>query len=138
MKKLGILPQEAPIPTSQIAQDVLDQTDIVYQDVCRNPMQAYIKHEAYCDKNANALKLKEAVYLYALQSKTNHRGSKVLITDFGWIGPYLIEKLLPNNIYLIRQSGTNKTHVPHGMQKRQFQSPTAPTFYRYHATRMET
>ena len=40
--KLGILPQKQPIPTSQIAQDVLDQTEIIHQDVRKNAMQAIL------------------------------------------------------------------------------------------------
>ena len=45
--KLGIRPQKQPIPTSQIAQDVLDQTEMIHQDVRKNAMQAYIKYKAY-------------------------------------------------------------------------------------------
>ena len=41
--KLRIPPQQQPIPTSQIAQDVLDQTQIIYDDVRKNAMNAYIK-----------------------------------------------------------------------------------------------
>ena len=58
--KLRIRPQQQPIPTSQIAQDVLEQTQMIYQDVRKNTMQAYIKYKAYYDKKANASKLKEA------------------------------------------------------------------------------
>ena len=45
--KLVIRPQEQPIPTSQIAQDVLDQTEMIHQDVRKNAMQAYVKYKAY-------------------------------------------------------------------------------------------
>ena len=61
--KLGIRPPEQSIPTSQIAQDVLDQTEIIHQDVRKNAMQAYIKYKTYNDKKANASKLKEAEYV---------------------------------------------------------------------------
>ena len=44
--KLGIRPQESPSPDSQIAQDVLEQTDKSSQDVRKNAMQAYIKYKA--------------------------------------------------------------------------------------------
>ena len=37
--KLGIRPEQAPIPTSQFAQDVLDQIQMICQDVRRNAMQ---------------------------------------------------------------------------------------------------
>ena len=44
--KLGIQPQQQPIPTSQIAQDVLHQTEMIHQDVRKNAMQVYIKYKA--------------------------------------------------------------------------------------------
>ena len=50
---MGIPPQNCPSPDSQIAQVVLEQTEIFFQDVLKNAMQAYIKYKAYYDKNAN-------------------------------------------------------------------------------------
>ena len=41
--KMGIRPQKSPSPDSEVAQDVLEQTEIIFQDVRRNAMQAYIK-----------------------------------------------------------------------------------------------
>ena len=48
--KNGIRLQKTPSPDSQIAQDVLEQTEMIVQDVHKNAMQAYIKYEAYYDK----------------------------------------------------------------------------------------
>ena len=93
---------------------------MIHQDVRKNTMQAYIKNKAYYDKNANAPKLKEADYVYILQPKADHQGSKILFTEFRWIGPYIIEKVLPNNNCLVRKIGTNKTQVLHRMTIRQF------------------
>ena len=106
--KLGIRPQQQPIPSSQIAQEVLEQTEMIHQDVRKNIMQAYIKYKAYYDKKANTSKLKEAEYVYILQPKADHQGSKIPFTEFRWIGPYIIEKVLPNNNYLVRKIGTKK------------------------------
>ena len=61
--KLGIRPQQEPIPTSQIAQEILVQTEIIHQGVRKNIMQAYIKHKAYYDKKANASKLADYAYI---------------------------------------------------------------------------
>ena len=47
--KKGIRTQKFPSPDSQIAQDVLQQTEMIFQDVRKNAMQAYIKHRAYYD-----------------------------------------------------------------------------------------
>ena len=93
--KIGIRPQEVPPPDPQIAQDVLEQTETIFQDVRKNTMQAYIKYKAYYDRKANASKLKKADYHFILQPKADHQGSKIPFTDFRWIGPYIIEKVLP-------------------------------------------
>ena len=49
-------------------------------------------------KKANVSKLKEQQYVFVLQPKADHQGSKIPFTDFGWIVPYIVEKALPNNI----------------------------------------
>ena len=76
---------------------MLEQAEAIFQDVRKNIMQAYIKYKAYYDKKANASKLKEQQYVYLLQPKADHQGSKILFTDFRWIGPYIVEKALPKN-----------------------------------------
>ena len=48
--KLRIGPQQQPVPTSQIAQDVLEQTEMIHQEVRKNTMQAYIKYKTHYDK----------------------------------------------------------------------------------------
>ena len=123
--KMGMRPQKIPSPDSEIAQDVLKQTEMIFQDVRRNAMQAYIKYKAYYDKKANASKLKQSDYVYILQPKADHQGSKIPFTDFRWIGPYIIEKVLPNNNYVLRKIGTNKTQILHKMRLRQF-TPRQP------------
>ena len=44
--KKGIRPQKIPSPDSQIAQDVLEQTETIFQEVSKNAIQAYNKHKA--------------------------------------------------------------------------------------------
>ena len=44
--KVGLRPQQIPSPDSQTAQDVLEQTEFICQDVRKNAMQAYIKDNA--------------------------------------------------------------------------------------------
>ena len=118
--KMCISPQKIPPPDSQIAQDELEHTEIIFQDVRKNAMKAYIKYKAYYDRKANASKLKKADYVIILQPKADHQGSKIPFTDFRWIGPYITEKVLPNNNYLVRKIGTNKTQILHRMRLRQF------------------
>ena len=116
---MGIRPQKIPSPKSEIAQDILEQTEALFQDVRRNAMQAYIKHKAYYDKKANASKLKQSDYVYTLQPKAGHQGSEIPFTDFRWIGPYIIEKVLPNNKHVVRKIGTKKTQILQRMRLRQ-------------------
>ena len=99
---------------------------MIHQDVRKNNMQAYIKYKAYFDKKANASKLKEADYVNILQAKADHQVSKIPFTEFRWIGPYIIEKVLPSNNYLVRKIGTNKTQVLHRMRMRQFTPRQSP------------
>ena len=118
--KMGIRPQKIPPPDSQVAQDVLEQTETIFQEVRKTAMQAYIKHKAYFDRKANASKLKQADYVFILQPKADHQGSKIPFTDFCWIGPYIIEEVLPDNNYLVRKIGTVRTQILHRMRLRQF------------------
>ena len=117
---MGIRPQKIPSPDSQFAQDELEQTEIFFQDVRKNVMLAYIKYKAYYDTRANASNLKQAEYVFILQPKADHQGSKLHFTEFRWIGPYIIEKVLPNNNYLVRKIGTNKTQFLHRKKRRHF------------------
>ena len=77
------------------------------------------------NKKTNASKLKQAHYVYILQPKGDHQGSKISFTVFRWIGPYIIEKVLLYNKHLVRKIGTNKTQILHRMRRRQF-TPRQP------------
>ena len=59
--KLRIRPQQQPYPTWQIAQDVLEQTEMIHQVVRKNAMQAYIKYKAYYDKKPTLQNLKKQI-----------------------------------------------------------------------------
>ena len=123
--KMGIRPQNNTPSASQLAQDVLELTAVIFQDVRKNAMQAYIKYKEYYDQKANASKLKQADYVYIFQPKADHQGSKFLFTDFRWSVPYIIEKVLPNNNYLVHKIGTKKTQILHRMRLRHF-TPRQP------------
>ena len=71
---------------------MLEQTEIIFQDVRKNAMQAYIKYKAYYDEKADASKLKHADYIFLLQPKADHQGSKIPLTDFRWIDHILLKR----------------------------------------------
>ena len=60
-----------------------------------------------------------------LQPKANHQGIEIPFTDFRWIGPYIIEKVLPNTNYLVRKIANNTKQILHRMKLRQF-TPRQP------------
>ena len=103
---MGIRPQKIPSPDSKIAQDVLEQTEMIFQEVRGNAMQAYIKYKAYYDKKANASEFKQSDYVYILQPKADDQGSEIPSTISRWIGPFIFEKVLPKKNYLVRKIGT--------------------------------
>ena len=130
--KMGIRAQKTSSPDSEIAQDVLEQAEAIFQDVRKNAMQAYIKYKAYYDKKANASKLKQSDYVYILQPKADHQGRKIPFTDFRWIGPYIIEKVFWYEKLALKNanSAPNETASIH--------TPPANTRHTSHTTRMAT
>ena len=76
-------------------------------------MQLYNKYKRYYDKKAKASPLKEKDYCFILHSKTDHQGTKKHFRDFRWIRLYLVEKVVPNINYIVRNLNTNKTQILH-------------------------
>ena len=89
-------------------------------------MQSYIKYQKYYDKKAKASPLKEKDYCFILQPKADHQGSKIPLRDFRWIRSYLVEKVLPNNIYIVRKLNTNKTQSLHRIRLRKYNPEKPP------------
>ena len=44
----------------------------------------------------------------------------------GWIGPYSVEKVQPNNKYIVRKLNTNKTQILHRIRLRKYNPETPP------------
>ena len=123
--KLGIRPQRANDPDSNVAQDVLEQTKIIHEDAHKKAMQAYLKYKAYYDKKANASILKENDHVYILQPKANQQGSKIPMHRISLgLDHTLSSRVLPNNNYVVRKIGTHRTQTLHRMRIRPFQPRT--------------
>ena len=65
---------------------------MIFEDVRGNAMQAYIKYKAYYDKKDNASKLKQSDYVYILQPKADHQGSKTLLQIIGGLDHISLKK----------------------------------------------
>ena len=95
--KLGLRFNPNIAPTTAFVEDLLRRTKILYDKTKKNVMQSYIKYKRYYDKKSKASPLKEKDYCFTLQPKADHQRSKTPFRDFRWVGPYLVEKVLPNN-----------------------------------------
>ena len=90
---------------------------MVHQDFRKNAMQAYIKYKTYYDKKGQRFKTQRSRLCIRL---TAGRRSSRDQSSF-----YRIS-VLPNNNYLVRRMGTNKTKVLHGMRMCQFTPRQTP------------
>ena len=90
----------------------------------KNIMQSYLKYKAYYDRKAKAAPLTTTDYCYILNPKADTQATKIPFREFRWIGPYKVEKVLPNNNYIVRRLGTNKTQLLHRIRLRKF-TPSA-------------
>ena len=94
--KTGIRPQKIPSPNSEIAQDVLDQTEAISQDVRRNAMRAYIKNKAYYDKKTMPQNLNNPIMFTFYSRKQTTREVKIPVQIFGGSGHTLLRKSYPS------------------------------------------
>ena len=102
--------------STEFAGELFRRTKLQYDTTKKNVKQSYIKYKRYYDKKAKASPLKEKDYCFILQPKADHQGSKIPFRDFRWIGPYLVEKILPNNNYIVPKLNTNKTQILHRLR----------------------
>ena len=77
-------------------------------------------------KKAKASPLKKKDYCFILQPKPDHQGSKIPFRDFRWIGPYLVDKVLPKNNYIVRKLNANKTQSLHSIRLRKYNPEKSP------------
>ena len=123
--KLGLRFNPNAAPTTDFAEELLRRTKILYDKTKKNVMQSYIKYKRYYDEKAKASPLKKD-YCFIFQPKADHQGSKIPFRDFRWISPYLVEKVLPNNNYIVRKLNTNKPQILHRIRLRKYNSEKLP------------
>ena len=123
--KLGCNPNPRYTPQTDIAEEIQRRMDILNDQTKENIMQSYLKYKAYYDRKAKAAPLTTTDYCYILNPKADTQTTKIPFREFRWIGPYKVEKVLPNNNYIVRRLGTNKTQLLHRIRLRKF-TPSAP------------
>ena len=81
-------------------------------------MQSYLKHKRYYDKKATVTPLKINDYCYVLNPKADNQSMKFAFKDCIWMGPYVVVKVLSNNNYVVRRTGTRYTQTLHRIRLR--------------------
>ena len=130
--KLGYNPNPRYPPQTDIAEEIQKRMKILLDQTKKNIMQSYLRYKAYYDRKAKAAPLETTDYCYILNPKADTQATKIPFREFRWCGPYIIEKVLPNNNYIVRRLGTNKTQLLHRIRLRKFtpQAPLADIFVR--------
>ena len=118
--KLGTNPNEQIHPTTEFAEEIQNRTKLLIDKTKQNIMQSYIKYKEYYDRKAKAAPLKEGDYCFVLQPKADHQGSKIPFRDYRWVGPFIVQKALPNENYIVRRLNTNKTQILHRIRLKKF------------------
>ena len=88
-------------------------------------MQSFLKYKEYYDRKTKAAPLQEKDYCFVLQPKADSQGSKIPFRDYRWIGPFIVQKVLPKNKYIVLRLNTNKTQILHCIWLKKF-VPNAP------------
>ena len=118
--KLGNNPNEKINPTTEFAEEIQNRTKALIDKTKQNIMQSYIKYKGYYDRKAKAAPLKENEYCIVLQPKADNQGSKIPFRDYRWVGPFIVQKALPNENYIVRRLNTNKTQILHRIRLKKF------------------
>ena len=97
--KLGNNLNEQINPTTELAEEIQNRTKILIDKTKQNVMQSYMKYKEYYDRKEKAAPLKENDHCFVLQPKADNQGSKIPFRDYRWVGPFVVQKVLPNENY---------------------------------------
>ena len=118
--RLGLNPNPKILPTTDFAEELQRRTQILIDRTKKNIMQSYLKYKEYYDRKAKAAPLHQGDYCFILQPLADHEGSKIPFREFRWTGPYIIEKVLLNENYIVRKLNSNKTQILHRIRLRKY------------------
>ena len=104
--KLGINPNQDFLPTTEFAEELQQRTQVFIDKTKQTIMQSYLKYKEYYDRKAKKAALKQKYFCFILQPKANTQVSKI-----PFFGPYRVEKVLPNDNYIVRRLNTNKAQI---------------------------
>ena len=118
--KLGNNPNKNFLATTEFAEELQQKTQILIDQTIKNIMQSYLKYKEYYDRKAKAAPLQEKDLCFVLQPEADTQGSIIPLRDFGWTGPFVVQKVVPNSNYIVRRLNTNKTQILHRIRLKKF------------------
>ena len=104
--KLGLKPNCEKDHNEELTDQLQKQINEIHQAAKENLMLSYLKYKQYYDKKATATPLKVNDYCYVLNPKADNQSMKFAFKDCIWTGPYIVVKVLSNNNYVVRRTGT--------------------------------
>ena len=116
--KLGLKPEWKKDANEDLTDELQKQIAEIHQSAKDNLMQSYLKYKRYYDKKATATPLKVNDYCYVLNPKADNQSMKFAFKDCIWTGPYIVVKVLSNNNYVVRRTGTRYTQTLHRVRLR--------------------
>ena len=116
--KLGLKPEWKKDNNDELTDQLQKQIAEIQQAAKDNLMQSYLKNKQYYDKKATATPLKVNDYCYVLNPKADNQSMKFAFKDCIWTGPYIVVKVLSNNNYVVRRTGTRYTQTLHRIRLR--------------------
>ena len=72
----------------------------------------------HSDANLQDAALTTEDYCFILNPKADTQATKIPFREICWVGPYEVEKVLPNHNYIVRRLGTSKTQLLHRIRLR--------------------
>ena len=128
--RLGLNPNPKILPTTDFAEEYQKLSQIFSDMTKKNIMQSYLKYKEYYDRKAKAAPLHKGDFCFTLQPLADHQDSKMPFREFRWIGPYVIENVLPNEHYVARKPYSNETQILHRFRLRKYKPNTNPKDFR--------
>ena len=116
--KLGLKSEWKKDTNEDLTDELQKQIAEIHQAAKTNLMQFNLKYKRYYDKKTSATPLKINDYCYVLNPKADNQSVKFAFKDCIWTGPYMVVKVLSNNNYVVRRTGTRYTQTLHRIHLR--------------------
>ena len=129
---LGNIPDKNFFATTEFAEETQRRTQIFVDQTKKTIMQSYLNYKEYYAVRPERPHKQENDYCLVFKPNADSQNSKIPFRDYRWIGHFIVQKVLPNNNYIVRRSSTNKTQVLHRIRlKKDVLRDNWPTQYQF-------